>query len=313
MFFTFLNKPFPRSEVDKRSFITNFFVGCFVALFLIVFEPFDIAQWQTDKKELKLIGFGLVSFVIPILVSSIIARIIHKKPVEDNWTIGKEIIVILIILLCIAFANMLYSRLFYIMPFTWNGFLFAFMSVLLIGIFPVTLHVLRKHNKLLKINLEQAIIVNKHLHPVVVENKSSNHLIAAPQDEGMLPNEPGTVADEVKTKISFVADNEKDKLEIFPEQILYIFSASNYSTVVFIEKNILKKEMIRSSLKRIESQIKDKYILRCHRAFIVNLHKVNKIEGNAAGYNLYIDNAEDKVPVSRNYGPTVIAALKAIQ
>ncbi len=307
MLLSFLNKPFPRSEVDKRAVITNFFVGCFVALFLIVFEPFDIAHWQTDKKELKLIGFGAVSFIIPIFVSVIIAQIIHKKPIEDSWTIGKEIVVILIILLCIAFGNMIYGRLFYIMPFTWNGFLFAFVSVLLIGIFPVTLHVLRKHNKLLKINLEKATVVNEHLHPEEIK-KTEDHI----PREMPLPNMPDNLVDEIKIvpKIIFVAENEKDKLEILPEQLLYIEAADNYSNIVFTEGEKIKKQLIRSSLKRIESQINFDFIVRCHRTFVVNLKNVKNVEGNAAGYKLYFNKDSYFVSVSRNYGNSVLEKLK---
>ena len=312
----FLNKPFPRSEIDKRSFITNFFVGCFVALFLIIFEPFDIARWQTHQKELKLIGFGIVSFIMPILVSIIIARIIHKKTIEDRWTIGKEIVVILIILVCIAFGNMLYGRLLYIMPFTWKGFFFAFASVVLIGIFPVTLHVLIKHNKLLKINLEKALNVNEYLHSSEIK-----HLSYVPE-EGPLPNMPDNIADDIKIieddinpvqKITFIAENEKDKIELVPEQLLYIESADNYSNIVFIENERIKKQLMRSSLKRIESQVKFDFIVRCHRTFIVNLKNVKNVEGNAAGYKLSFEIESYFVPVSRNYGNSILEKLKALK
>ncbi|MBA3680603.1 MAG: LytTR family transcriptional regulator DNA-binding domain-containing protein [Bacteroidetes bacterium] len=316
----FLNKPFPRSEIDKRSFISNFFVGCFVALFLIVFEPFGIAQWQTDNRELKLIGFGIVSFIMPLLVSVIITHIIPKKSIEDNWTIGKEIITILIILACIALGNMLYGRFFYIMLFTWNGFLFAFMSVVLIGIFPVTLHVLRKHNKLLKINLAQAVSVNEHLHT----NESKNqvkHSSNVPEEDPV-PNMADRVADEVKTivgeikpvtNITFIAENEKDKVELLPEQLLYIESADNYSSIVFVENDKIKKQLIRSSLKRIESQLKMDFIVRCHRTFIVNLKNVKDVEGNAAGYKLSFNKGNYFVPVSRNYGNSILEKLKNLK
>lgn len=311
MILSFLNKPFPRSEINKRSVITNFFVGCFVALFLIVFEPFDLSQWQTDMKALKLAGFGLVSFIIPILVSIVIYKLIHKKPIEDNWTVGKEIIVILIILITIALGNMLYGKFFSMMPFTWNGFLFAFVSVLLIGIFPVTLHVLRKHNKLLKINLENAVAVNLHLQPTEIKTETN---LKIPYEDP-LPNMPDHIADEIKTvpKLIFIAENEKDKVEILPEQLLYIESADNYSNIVFIENEKIKKQLIRSSLKRIETQVKLDHIVRCHRTFIVNLKNVKNVEGNAAGYKLSFNKDNYFVAVSRNYGNLVLEKLKALK
>lgn len=313
MILSFLNKPFPKSEIDKRTVINNFFVGCFVALFLIVFEPFRIGEWQDKSKIIKLAGFGLISFVIPTLVAIIIARSIHKKTIEDNWTVGREIAAILIILMCIAIGNMLYGRFLYIMPFSWKGFLFAFASVVLIGIFPVTLHVLRKHNKLLKINLEKAVTVNQYLHPQEIKVE----IITGPgmPDEDPLPNMPDNIAEEIKAipKIMFVAENEKDKVELLPEQLLYIESADNYSNIVFIESEKIKKQLIRSSLKRIESQLKLDFIVRCHRTFIVNLKNVKNVEGNAAGYKLSFNWDNYFVPVSRNYGNSILDKLKALK
>ncbi|MDP1803161.1 MAG: LytTR family DNA-binding domain-containing protein [Bacteroidota bacterium] len=309
--FRFLNKPFPRSHLDKKSLTSSFIVGIFVACFLIVFQPFGISEWLTENKFFKLLGFGLVSFIIPLIIGFVIALIIQKKPVEDNWTIGKEIIVILIILVCIAVGNMFYGRLLYIMPFTWNGFLFAFISVVLIGIFPVTLHVLRKHNKLLKINLEKATVVNEHLHPEEIKKKVDEHI---PKEEPA-PNMPDNIADEIKIipKLIFIAENEKDKLEVFPEQLLYIEAADNYSNIVFMEDEKIKKHLIRSSLKRIESQINFDLIVRCHRTFIVNLRNVKNVEGNAAGYKLYFNKDNYFVPVSRNYGNSILEKLKNLK
>lgn len=311
MLLSFLNKPFPRSDQDNRSVRNNFVVGCFVAIFLIVFQPFGISEWLTENKFLKLLGFGFVSFIIPLIIGFVIALIIQKKPVEDNWTIGKEIVVILIILVCIAAGNMFYGRFLYIMPFTWNGFFFAFMSVVLIGIFPVTLHVLRKHSKLLKINLEKATVVNEHLHPEEIKNKIDDHI---PHEEP-LPNAPDNIIGEIKVipKIIFVAENEKDKLELLPEQLLYVEAADNYSNVVFTENEKIKKQLIRSSLKRIESQVNYDFVTRCHRTFIVNLKNVKNVEGNAAGYKLYFNKDNYFVPVSRNYGNSILEKLKGLK
>jgi DNA-binding LytR/AlgR family response regulator len=51
--------------------------------------------------------------------------------------------------------------------------------------------------------------------------------------------------------------------------------------------------------------------MRCHRAFIVNTKNVSHIEGNAAGYRLSLKSTENKIPVSRNYGPAITEKLKA--
>ena len=310
----FLNKPFPRLNPDKKAVRNAFFVGCFVALFLIVFEPFQINEWQTDNKTLKLIGFGIISFVVPLLIQIIIRLMLSKKHLEDRWTVGKEIFLILCVIIFIAIANLLYGNMLNAMPLNFKGFLFALSSVIIIGIFPITIHVMRRHNKLLKINFEQAVIVNEHLHHDEIKAKDSIKVTNGLNDEP-LPNDPSNIHEEIKipAKLVFIAENEKDKLELNVDQLLYIESADNYSNIVFLDEKKVKKQLIRSSLKRLEGQVGNGFIVRCHRTFIVNLKSVKSIEGNAAGYKLSLVGAEQFVPVSRNFGTLIVEKLKIIK
>ena len=67
----------------------------------------------------------------------------------------------------------------------------------------------------------------------------------------------------------------------------------------------LFKEIIRSSLTRLEGQIQIKSIVRCHRSFIVNLDKVIKVSGNAQGFKLHLEGTDFMVPVARKYSEIV--------
>jgi len=312
---TFLNKPFPRLEPDRKNVVTSFFVGSFVALFLIVFEPFQLNEWHTNNKIIKLIGFGVISFIMPLILNIIVARVISKETIEDNWTVGKEILMLTAVIILIAFGNLIYGNLLGVMPLTFKGFLFALSSVVMIGIFPVTIHVMRKHNKLLKINFEQAVIVNEHIHHDETEADDSVKKISG-LDEEPVPNDPSHMPEaivDVVPKLVFVAENGKDIVELEAGQLLYIESADNYSNIFFTEENKVKKQMIRSSLKRMESQITFEYIVRCHRTFIVNLKNVKNVEGNAAGYKLSFADVQYFVPVSRSFGVLIIEKLKALK
>lgn len=285
MIIAFLNKPYPYLGNFKRNLVVNFFIGCFIAFFLIVFQPFDINQWVTSNKTLKLLGFGFVSFAVPLLISAVIAVSFSRKLLEDNWRVWTEILNIAIILLFIALGNMLYANLLGATSLTLKNYFGALATVLLIGIFPVTLHVITKHNRLLKINLEKAAQVNQHLDEPVKEQHIE------------------------QTQLVLTAENEKDKIILHPARLLFIESADNYSNVVYSENGIIKKQLIRGSLKRIEQQISFPKIKRCHRAYIVNLDNVEKVEGNAAGYRLHLTNCTIAVPVSRSFSTTILRLL----
>lgn len=56
----FLRQPYPFGGDFAQKILQNVAVGVFVALFLIVFQPFGTVQWEAPYKNLFLAGFGVV-------------------------------------------------------------------------------------------------------------------------------------------------------------------------------------------------------------------------------------------------------------
>ena len=293
---SFLNRPLPGAEFNATAIFKYFLVGLFVAFFLIVFQPFEISVWQTPHKMLKILGYGAVSFLVPVAYSFCLFLLIPGQIKEDKWTVGKEIISVMCVILLIAGGNMLYGHLIGIMHISFRNFVGALVPVILLGIFPVSFLVASRHNRLFKKNAQQASVVNQQLQ--------SDHQVSGPDAE--------TTAPPVNRKLRLVSENGKEKLELDAEALFYIESADNYSTIVFKEHTHFKKHLLRSSLKRLEGQLDHPFVLRCHRAYIVNLTKVVNVEGNAAGYKLRLAENSETIPVSRNFGPSVIEKLKLI-
>ncbi len=297
----FLNKAYPHIPSKRPAWLNNLFIGIFVALFLIVFQPFDLSLWETPNKTWKLIGFGVVSFMMPTFFSWLVYKLIPKNELDDNWKVWKEIVLILGVLLSITLGNLLYGKLIHIAEINWKGFINSAIVTVLLGLFPITLAILNKYHRLLRMNLEGAKQANEQIaHPNVV---SSHPASAVNSEDKNAPSE--------EKVLCVIAENEKDRLEIPEKNLLYMESQDNYSSVVYLEDGKIKKQLIRSSLKRLESQVQVSHIKRCHRAFMVNLTKVTKVEGNAAGYTLSFTECDTKVPVSRNYGPEVMSYFKA--
>jgi len=284
---SFLSKPFPFIGGVRRDIWSNLLIGTFVFLFLTIFQPFQINLWHTPYKLLKLAGFGFVSFAVPTCINLFLTTSLRGSSFLENWTVLKEICSLLVVLLGVAFGNMVYGHLLGVMPFGFFAYLIVFGITCTIGVFPVTLHVVLKHNKLLHMNLEQSKLINQHL------SESSK-----PQ--------PGL---QVPATLKLVAENEKDVLEIPVAELLYIESADNYSNIYTRPTDQLQRHILRSSLKRLENQVSLPGIVRCHRSYIVNLGKVKHVEGNAAGYRLYFDLPDVSVPVSRAYVQVVNEGL----
>lgn len=289
MNFSFFNKPYPYFYFSVKSLVTYLGIGLFIALFLYVFEPFGISRWQTDHKTLKLIGFGAVSCVFPLIFKGLCNLFLNDKWF-DAWTVWKEIITLLTMLLVVAFGNLLFSRFLGISSLGIREFINVSIFTFLVGIFPVVFSVAFKYHKFLALNLKEASVIEEAIKQSHSEER-----------EKVLPTE---------STFELLAENNKDKVLIPSKDLLYIESTGNYCEVVFLVNGISKKEVIRSSLKRLESQLQNSSVVKCHRAFLVNLNNALHIEGNAQGYKISFKDVAETVPVSRQFGKVILDQLK---
>lgn len=298
---SFFKKPYPYTIFSKKDILTYFIIGCFVTFFLAVFQPFEISIWHPNYKLLKLLGFGLVSFVCPVVFKLIAEILLHKTKPEETWTVWKETVALILLLLFIALGNLCYSNLIGIAHFGIGELLFAASATFLLGLFPVCASVAIKYNRFVMLNQKDAQLMEQE---VMAYQKKEEQL---PSPE--MVTEPKTIQ-----RLVLVSENEKDKIELDPEELLYIESADNYSTVFYLEHGAIGKQLIRGSLKRMESQIAFPFIIRCHRSFIVNLKQVEHIKGNAQGYKIELKTElSGEVPVSRSYSKALFERLEELK
>ncbi len=281
--FRFLAQPYPREQRDPRRWLlTSAGAGIFVALFLLIFQPFGSAQWDDPAKFYILAGYGLVTFACLAGVGLVFPRVFRSIFDEKDWTVGREIGWTLFMIVFIAFGNILYSQ--------WtmgNGFgrvLLWLGITVAVGMIPATVITLLSYARLLRKYAGIDLEVKKR-EPLV------NSAAAA-------------------TEITFIAENEKDILRIPEDELLFIESADNYSEIVFLQNEKLKKTLLRGSLSRFEEQAHHPDVVRCHRSFVVNLRQVASISGNAQGYKLQLQNYPSPIPVARRYGALVAGYFK---
>jgi hypothetical protein len=270
--------PFPHKSVGV-SLRKSLVEGAGVALFFVVFQPFGLNDWQHPHKLWVLIGFGAIVSVCTAFNRIILPALFPKFFNEQKWVVWKEIADVLFLLALISCANMFYSKFFFqYIPLTLFGFIAMFFIVALVGLVPISFGVMSNYIYQLK----------KYNQTIVVQ-----------------PNEITKQEEKAATLIKLVAENEKDIIELNNNDLFFIESSDNYSTVFYQKDNTLQKELLRSSLTRLESQINLPNIVRCHRSYIVNLNKVEKVTGNAQGYKLHLKSAELTVPVARKYSEIV--------
>ncbi|HEV7349109.1 LytTR family DNA-binding domain-containing protein [Telluribacter sp.] len=281
--FQLLRQPYPLNDSRRHDFLFAVGAGLFVALFLFLFQPFGLSRWEASwTKTAVITGYGLVTFGAMLLWEFGVKRgLLAGSYTEEKHTVGRQILHVALLLLLIAVGNYLYTLLVFGQdgPGAVEGFGKTVLYTLLIGIFPTVTSILLNYVYQLK----------KYRHP--------------PQ---VVPGEPAVPSADV---LELVAENGKDSLAVRAEQLYYIESADNYCLVVYQGEKEKKRELVRSSLSRLEEQINSPRIVRCHRSFIVNLSKIEKITGNAQGYRLHLP-GEVTIPVARRYNSMIIEQLK---
>jgi hypothetical protein len=302
--FELFKQPYPSDDNLSWHLRKAVFIGLFVGLFLMVFQPFGLNEWQTPNKALKLLGFGVVTFLITGFNLTVWARIFPQLFDEQKWTVGREIIFTTANILLIAIANRFYlSWILDHIEYSGLGWAGMILVTFLIGLFPVTGLVLYRYITRLRKYSRQAAELPIPTPPVF--NQSTN-------DELIV--QPDSLRNSV---VKLIADNEKDTLALPADELLFIESSDNYCTVVYLKNNQPVKPLLRSSLGRLEGQIAEQqglraHIVRCHRSYVVNLNRVERVTGNAQGYKLHLLDSQFVIPVARKYNDTLVAELKAL-
>lgn len=105
------------------------------------------------------------------------------------------------------------------------------------------------------------------------------------------------------SEIITLIGNTKDTISVNAASILFLTSDSNYIKVFHLDPDgRVQSKMIRQTMTSIESQLKDyPHIVRCHRAFIVNLQHAKSAKSTSSGLLLSLDSTAEQVPVSKTY------------
>ncbi|GAB3709327.1 LytTR family DNA-binding domain-containing protein [Spirosoma flavus] len=297
--FKLLGQPYPNDENIGRILWKSFLIGLFVSLFLLVFEPFELNLWQTPYKPLKILGFGVVTTLVTFVNTVFWKRLLHGQFSEEQWTVGREIIFITGNLLLIALANRYYIEL--LLGASKSGYMHNWSMILftfVVGIFPITGLVLLNYiTQLKKYSQSAAELPIHHSLPTNLEKTDT------------LRSHENQPTDDV---LRLIADNEKDTLNVAANDLLFVESSDNYCTVVYLKNDRPTKLLLRSSLSRMEKQIDRPNIVRCHRSYVVNLNRIERVTGNAQGYKLHLLDGQFQIPVARQYNETLVARLKTL-
>jgi hypothetical protein len=283
---TFFKQPFPFENSIARIFLSSITIGLFVSLFLLIFQPFGSGEYILEGRAWILWGYGVVTFIILMANILILPAVFPQIFNETKWNVLKGIYFQFWLIVSIGTANLFYAKFIgkknlSIMDFP--GFL---LTALAIGFFPVILSIFSIHSYLFKKYIESTEKINKRI--ASFENQKSKK-------------------DETPPVVIITSETGKDKVEINLNDLLFIKSVDNYVELYKTDNDNIEMLMLRSSLKRIEGNLKEyPNLFKCHRAFLVNVKNISKVTGNSQGYKLNFKGIGYSIPVSRNYSKELL-------
>lgn len=232
---------------------------------------------------------SLIHSFTPIFIIILFVPFMGKSFNEEKWTVGKELILLTTFLLLIGIVQFLLRDLIYDNPNNWSWrYLFEeIRNTFLVGI------------------LLFAIIVPLNQKRLDRQNKNTAKTLSLDNNKKSIPANLSEIF--IKTHL------KGDDFILNIEHFLFARAEGNYVTLYVKNEKFIDKHLKRISIKDLESQLRPLLnILRTHRSYLVNLHSIKSIKGNAQGYRLELKGCEKFIPVSRKMIPLFQERLRAI-
>jgi len=272
--------PFFHSGIPRwRNALLIIFFGF---LFDFLFEPFNVnrTEHRFPYWAICLIHSGGAATMY-VVVTGIFQYIIN----EDDWTFGRELLLLAVLMLCIGLGNFGWRDIIYDNPEN-RSIRYLFEEVrntFLVGSLILFL--------LTTINARMLERDNQRKTPEIpsgAENRTSNH-------------------------IALQTASANESFTLHPNHLLCIKSDGNYLEVFQYREDTLHKEIIRLTLQEAAQQLEPfPNLLKTHRAYLVNLDRVTKATGNAQGYQLEVTHLPFTVPVTRKHLPAFREAMPSV-
>lgn len=278
--------------------MTRLLSTTFVVVALAVFKPFGLDAWQWQA-YIHLVALGAIGFSICMVTDLILKYIVHmprsfKKGV--SYIIRRNLWFQLINTPLIALGICLYRH--FVLNNRVEGnqlSLVNYLETLVIIAFcsfAIGLYWRFKYrSRYLAAELEETRLLNEELQKIQQAQKTQNL---------QAPPTPIPVAEEPHSTLCLTGStNESVTLHI--SDLLYIEAVGNYVKVCQLHDDKVRTDMLRATSKQMEETLLPyPMIVRCHRAFLVNLQQVEQIVSHSGSMQLQIKHSNDSIPVSRS-------------
>ena len=269
-------------------------ISCaFMVLAIAIFKPFglEVWQWQAYIHLLNIFALGIFSCFLTEIILRYIIRMPRSYDRGVSYIISRNLrfqcintpLVSLIICLYRHFvmSEMVEGNKLSLSNYLETLVIIAFLS------FAIGLYWRFKfRSRYLAAELEETRLMNEQL----------KKLQTSSQDSPIIEEDSASQ----DSKITLEGNtNEHVTLDI--SDLLYLEAVGNYVKVTELRDGEVHTTMLRATMKQMEDALQAyPMIVRCHRAFMVNLGQVEQISSNSRAMQLVMRHSHDAIPVSRS-------------
>ena len=289
----------------KETISIRFISTTFMILAIAIFKPFglEVGQWQTYLHLLCLFVLGLFSCFITEVILRYIVRMPRSYERGINYIISRNLRFQLINTPLVALFICLYRHFVMSSLVESNrlslGNYLETLAIIAFLSFAIGLYWRFKfRSKYLAMELEETRLLNEELKKMQ-------------EPEDSLPIEVEKPSGEPRPQEFTLAGTTNESVTLQISHLLYIEAVGNYVKVCHLRSDEVRTDMLRATMKQMEETLQDyPMIVRCHRAFLVNLGQVEQIVSHSGSTQLLIKHCHESLPVSRSNMAQVRAAIK---
>jgi len=258
-------------DYEKKHFIILVSSSIFVLMCLLAF-----LFWGFFKIGFKdIIGF-IIGYTIITGVCTSFYILLFSKLFKNQWDLGRYIIFGFAIITTIWICNSVFSYYFtnYNKASLFKNFEQLFIITYAVGIIPSVGLFFLVRNRRLHIFVKEKEEENQKLVFRVLKETSEHKLITLCGVSG------------------------KESLTLFPQELIYLESTGNYVRINYKMEDKVLQKTFRTTLSKMEETLNEyPFLVRCHRAFIVNLYRIEEMNGS----KIRLESVNIEIPVSKTY------------
>lgn len=110
--------------------------------------------------------------------------------------------------------------------------------------------------------------------------------------------------------VQFKDEKGELRFSVSSDSVIFLEAADNYVEINYLNQGKVTQHLLRSSLKKMEAELENTPIRRCHRSYMVNFEHVTALRKNNGELDMEMDVAGiKKIPVSKTYSDETTEAF----